>query len=82
MRPHRASIVLVYGILGFAVCPFLGIAAWVMGNSDLKEMAAGRMDSSGRDLTKAGRICGIVSTGLLAFQILFLLFFVLARSFG
>ena len=67
MRPHRGVIILVFGILGFVVCPFFGIAAWVMGNSDLEEIDAGRMDPTGRDLTKAGRICGMIATGLLIF---------------
>jgi hypothetical protein len=62
MRPHRAVLILVFGILGFVVCPFFGVAAWVMGNTDLKEMAAGRMDSTGKDLTRTGRICGIIAT--------------------
>lgn len=62
MKPHRAALILVFGILGFVVCPFFGVAAWVMGNTDLKEMAAGRMDATGKDLTKAGRICGIIAT--------------------
>lgn len=65
MQPHRGVLILVFGILSFVVCPFFGIAAWVMGNTDLREMAAGRMDRSGRDLTQAGRICGIVGTLLI-----------------
>ena len=69
MRPHRGAIILVFGILGFVLCPFFGVAAWVMGNNDLKEMTAGSMDSSGRDLTNAGRICGIVATVILILQI-------------
>ena len=69
MRPHRASIVLVYGILGLIVCQLLAIAAWRMGNDDLREMEYGRMDPSGRDLTNAGRVCGMVGTGILIFQI-------------
>ena len=69
MRPHRAVLVLVFGILGFVLCPFFGVAAWVMGNNDLREMARGRMDSSGRDLTKVGRICGIIATCVLIFQL-------------
>jgi hypothetical protein len=32
-----------------------------MGNSDQREMAAGRMDRSGRGLTQAGKICGMIS---------------------
>jgi ferric-dicitrate binding protein FerR (iron transport regulator) len=61
-KPHRANTVLVFGILGLVVCAFLGIAAWVMGNNDLKEMDAGIMDPSGRDSTNTGRILGMVST--------------------
>ncbi len=51
MKPHRGVLILVFGILGFVLCQLFGIAAWVMGNNDLKEMDAGVMDSSGRDLT-------------------------------
>jgi multisubunit Na+/H+ antiporter MnhB subunit len=61
LRPHRGSAVLVLGILGLIVCPILGIVAWVMGNNDLRQMAAGQMDVSGRGLTSAGRICGMIS---------------------
>lgn len=69
MNPHRGVQILVFGILGLMLCPFFGIAAWVMGNSDLEEMDYGRMDPNGRDLTKAGRICGMVGTGLLILQV-------------
>jgi hypothetical protein len=53
-------------------CQFFGIAAWVMASTDLEEMALGRMDPSGRDLTNAGRICGMIATGLLVFEVLVL----------
>ena len=70
MKPHRAVVILVFGILSFAVCSFFGVAAWVMGNNDLREMDEGGMDPSGRDMTNAGRICGMVGTGLLALQLI------------
>jgi hypothetical protein len=60
LTPHRGVTVLVLGVLGINLFP-LGIAAWVMGHHDLIEMDAGRMDPSGRGLTSAGRVCGIVS---------------------
>ena len=47
----------------------LGIAPWIMGNKDLREMDAGVMDPSGRSLTSGGRICGIIATVLLALSI-------------
>jgi hypothetical protein len=69
VKPHRGMLILVFGILGLVLCQLFGIAAWVMGNTDLEEMTRGRMDPSGRDLTRAGRICGMVSVALLIFQV-------------
>ena len=61
VKAHRGTAVLVLGILGLVCCAILGIVAWVMGNNDLKEMAAGTMDRSGEGLTKAGKICGMIA---------------------
>lgn len=41
MRPHRGVLILVFKILSMVLCPFLGIAAWMMGDTDLKEIAYG-----------------------------------------
>jgi hypothetical protein len=61
--PHRGSTILTLGILSLVICgPIMGPIAWVMGNTDLKEMAAGRMDRSGEGMTKAGQIIGMVAT--------------------
>jgi predicted Zn finger-like uncharacterized protein len=66
-RPHRAGTVLTLGILGlvFSCCP---LAGWIMGgiaismaNTDLQEMARGRMDRSGQGSTQGGKICGIIA---------------------
>lgn len=65
MKPHRGTLVLVLGILSLVVCSPLGIAAWIMGSGDLKQMDAGTMDPSGRGNTQAGKICGIIGTILL-----------------
>lgn len=62
MKPHRGTLILVLGILGLVVCLPCGIVAWVMGNSDLKEMDAGTMDSAGRGTTQAGKVCGMIAT--------------------
>jgi sugar porter (SP) family MFS transporter len=70
IKPHRATLILVFGILGIVTCVPLGIAAWIMGNADLKEMDAGIMDASGRGNTNAGRICGIVATALFIIYII------------
>jgi hypothetical protein len=77
MKPHRGAQILVFGIVGLIMCPPLGIAAWFMGDSDLEKMKNRNMDSSGRDLTKAGRILGIIGTVyFFAVAALMILFFV------
>ena len=64
LKPHRGTTVLVLGIIGLACCFICGIIAWVMGKNDLAEMDAGSMDPTGRGLTQAGKICGMISVGL------------------
>ena len=85
MKPHRGTLILVLGILGLIVCGPLGIAAWVMGSGDLKQMDAGAMDTSGRGNTQAGKICGIIGTilmviGIIVFGILFTIGFAAALA--
>ena len=65
--PHRGTLILVLGILSIVftiIGVILGPIAWVMGNNDMKEIRAGRMDREGEGTTNAGRICGIVGTVL------------------
>jgi len=70
MKPHRGTLILVLGILSLIICAPVGIAAWVMGNGDLKQIDAGAMDPSGRSVTNAGRICGMIATILLGLGVL------------
>ncbi len=83
LKPHRGGVVLTLGILGIAICFICGIIAWVMGKNDLREIDAGTMDPSGRGLTNAGKICGIVGIVLqcvgFAFWILSALLFATSR---
>jgi len=68
MKPHRGTMILVFGIVGLfeigSLCclplVIFAILAWVMGNNDLREMRAGQMDPAGMSTTSAGRICGII----------------------
>jgi hypothetical protein len=61
VAPHRGGLILVLGILGFAInCPVFCLMAWVMGSSDLREMQAGRMDRSGEGLTQVGQVLGMI----------------------
>ena len=48
----------------------MAIIAWVSANSDLREMDAGRMDSTGRSETQTGKTLGMIAV---AIPVLFLL---------
>ncbi len=64
LRPHRATLVLVLGIVGIVCCMPAGIVAWVLGHQDLRDMSAGVMDPAGRGMTQAGKILGMISVAL------------------
>ena len=61
-EPHRGGTVLTFGILGLLCCFLFGIAAWSMGNTDMRKMDAGTMDPAGRAMTQAGKIIGLIAT--------------------
>jgi hypothetical protein len=67
--PHRGALILTLGILAIFLCSPLGIFAWVMGNTDMAQIRAGRMDPDGEGLTQAGRIIGMITTGILLLQL-------------
>jgi hypothetical protein len=59
-------------ILAFGILAIIGIGAivfgplaWFLGNADLAEMRAGRMDPSGEGQTNTGRILGMIATLLI-----------------
>jgi len=60
---------LVLGILSLVFCNLLGPVAWIMGNTDMKEIQGGRMDPEGESTTNIGRILGMVGTGLMALSL-------------
>lgn len=68
-QPHRGGQILTFGILGLVCCGLFGIAAWVMGNEDLKKMDAGIMDPTGRGTTQAGRVIGIICVVLMVISV-------------
>ena len=67
VKADRGAAVLTLGILGlvFSCIPIVG---WVlggialgMGNTDLGEMARGRMSRAGEGATQGGKICGLIA---------------------
>jgi len=80
-EPHRGVLILVLGILSLMVCGVVGIAAWMMGKSDLEKMRLGQMDKEGESMTKVGYILGIVGTILFLLQILLAVVYVVFTVF-
>jgi hypothetical protein len=60
LAPHHGVLVLILGIVGLC-CGFAGLAAFIIGLIDLGKMNKGQMDPSGKGLTMAGTIIGIVT---------------------
>ncbi|HUP16426.1 MAG TPA: DUF4190 domain-containing protein [Acidimicrobiia bacterium] len=67
----QATTILVLGILSIVCCGLLGIAAWIMGNNELKAIDEGRRPPENRGNANAGRICGIVGVALSAIGLIF-----------
>jgi hypothetical protein len=66
-RPHRGGAILALGLIGM-FASFCVLPGWIMGgiaasmaSTDLKQMARGTMDESGRGLTQGGQVCGIIA---------------------
>jgi hypothetical protein len=68
----QGTTVLVLGILSLVVCQLLGPFAWVMGNNALAEIDRNPAAYTNRSAVQAGRICGIVSTGLMILAVVVL----------
>ena len=65
------------GIVGLTVVPGLGILAWVLGASAMKEIDANPQAWSNRDHATVGTILGMVGTAIFAvFFLLGLLYFI------
>jgi hypothetical protein len=90
----NASLVLALGILGLVgglgsccCCAFLVLAAcapfaWVLGHRELAAIRAGRAPASGEGSAKAGMICGIIGSAMLALYLLGVLVYVGLVGFG
>lgn len=70
----KGMTILILGILSLVCCSPLGIAAWLMGNTALKEIDAQPGRYGNRQIVQIGRILGIIGTVLLLLGIVWLLF--------
>ena len=71
----KGMTVLVLGILSLVCCGPLGIVAWVMGNTALREIDAEPGRYGNRQLVQIGRILGIIGGVLFLFGLAWLVVF-------
>ncbi|MEO6653559.1 MAG: DUF4190 domain-containing protein [Ilumatobacteraceae bacterium] len=83
-QEHPAgTTVLVLGILGLVVCGLLAPVAWIKGNTAKREMdAQPGVEWTNRGNITAGRICGMIGTGLIALGLLFVALVVVVAVAG
>ncbi|WP_020469854.1 hypothetical protein [Zavarzinella formosa] len=75
-KPHRGMMILVFGILGMMMCGGFGIAAFLMGKRDKREIEIGQMDPEGQSLTQVGYILGIIGCVRFTLELLYIVFWV------
>ncbi len=63
-KPDQGGLILAFGIIGFFVCPLVAIAAWIMGHTALKDIAAGQADPQGKTMVQVGYYLGIASVAI------------------
>lgn len=80
VEPHRGTLILALSLIGLMTClggpcgimgVVLSIIVLVLAHQDLRAMNEGRMDSTGRGLTQAGRIIAWIQIALIGALMLF-----------
>ncbi len=79
LQPHRGTLILVLGILSWAICAVCGLVAFILGLVDLRAMREGRMDPTGMALTRAGMYLGLAHMILTAGIVLFVMFMTITQ---
>lgn len=70
----KGTMILVLGIVGVVCCSPVGIVAFFMANTALKEIDANPAAYSNRQIVFVGKILGIVAMVLLALSLVYFLF--------
>lgn len=74
----RAVLLMIQPFVGL----LFGMPAWLLARGDLKAMAVGAMDPSGRNRTRIGMICGMIATASVALMLLGVITWIFASVMG
>jgi hypothetical protein len=67
-RPDRSGLALALGVVSLLIAP-LGVVAWAFASCCLRAIAEGRMDPAGESNARAGRVLGMIATGLFLLKV-------------
>ncbi|HEY2414145.1 MAG TPA: hypothetical protein VGI40_18010 [Pirellulaceae bacterium] len=72
LEEHRAEIIITLAVISlFPIFGLIALAVVAMAWIDLKKMAAGKMDRSGRTQTLVGFWLGLIELFIIAFSIIY-----------
>ena len=74
-QSSKATMALVFGVLGIICCGLLAPVAWYLANEELKSIDMGRLPDSNRGMAQVAKILGIIGTILLGLGLLWVLMF-------
>ncbi len=74
-QSSKATMALVFGVLGIICCGLLAPVAWYLANEELKSIETGRLPDSNRGMAQVAKILGIIGTILLGLGLLWVLMF-------
>ncbi len=75
-QSSNGTLILVLGIMSIVCVPILGPVAWLLGNNALTAINAGTGNPAELGNVNAGRICGMVGSGLLVLGVLYWIFII------
>ncbi len=74
-QSSKATMAVVFGVLGIVCCGLLAPVAWYLAGEELKQIDSGRLPETNRGMAQVAKILGIVGSIMLVLGLLWLMFF-------
>lgn len=74
-QSSKATMAVVFGVLGIVCCGLLAPVAWYLATEELKGIDAGRLSEANRGMAQVAKILGIIGSILLVLGLLWIIFF-------
>ena len=74
-QSSKATMAVVFGVLGIVCCGLLAPVAWYLASEEIKGIDAGRLSEANRGMAQVAKILGIIGSILLVLGLLWIVFF-------